>query len=110
MHAKTISINGALVVATKSHAPRNKKALKAVVDPALRESVSSPSCSPSDAPPIPIFRVQGVQRGVDLTDNAALEDRMNAKCWRQRVGECIPGGRSASRPLSCMAGGGRLES
>ena len=29
-------------------------------------------------PPTPIFRGQGVQPGVDLTDNAALEDVMNA--------------------------------
>lgn len=33
----------------------------------------------TDAPPIPVFRGQGVQPGVDLTDNAALEDLMRAE-------------------------------
>ena len=31
------------------------------------------------APPIPVFRGQGVQPEVDLTDNAALEDLMCAE-------------------------------
>ncbi len=75
----TIDINDALLVAAKSHAARNKKTLKAVVEQALREFLSGSSRSPSDAPPIPIFRGRGVQPGVDLTDNAALEDLMNAK-------------------------------
>lgn len=75
----TIDINDALLVATKSHAAQNQKTLKAVVEEALRELLSGSSRQHSDAPPIPVFRGLGVQPGVDLTDNAALEDLMNAK-------------------------------
>ena len=56
-----------------------KKTLKALVEQALREFLSGPPRSPSDAPLIPVFRGLGVQPGVDLTDNAALEDLMNAE-------------------------------
>lgn len=75
----TIDINDALLAATKSHAARDQKTLKAVVEQALRDFLSGPSRSPSNAPPIPVFRGLGVQPGVDLTNNAALEDLMNAK-------------------------------
>lgn len=75
----TIDINDALLAATKSRAARDQKSLKAVVEQALREHLSGSSRSPSDAPPIPVFRGLGVQPGVDLTNNAALEDLMNAE-------------------------------
>lgn len=74
----TIDINGALLRAAKAHAARDRKTLKAVVEQALREFLSKSTRSRGDAPPIPIFRGAGVQPGVDLTDNAALEDLMNA--------------------------------
>lgn len=75
----TIDINDALLIATKSRAARDQKTLKALVEQALREFLSGPPRSPSDAPLIPVFRGLGVQPGVDLTDNAALEDLMNAE-------------------------------
>jgi len=75
----TVDIDDALMVATKSFAERNQKTLKAVVEQALRELLAGPSRQDSDAPLIPVFRGKGVQPGVDLTDNAALEDLMNAK-------------------------------
>ena len=49
-------------------------------------------------PPIPVFRGQGVQPGVDLTDNAALEDRMNAESDRE------PAGRLMSRSSTGSSG------
>ena len=75
----TIDINDALLSAAKSHAARDRKTLKAVVEQALREFLSGSTRSGPDAPPIPVFRGVGVQPGVDLTDNAALEELMNAK-------------------------------
>ena len=75
----TIDINDALLSAAKSHAARSQKTLKALVEQALREFLSGVTRPASDAPPIPVFRGMGVQPGVDLTDNAALEDLMNAK-------------------------------
>ena len=50
-----------------------------MVEQALRELLSGPKRGVADGPPIPVFRGQGVQPGVDLTDNAALEDLMNAE-------------------------------
>lgn len=75
----TIDINDALRVAAKSYAVRNQKTLKAVVEQALRELLSGSSRQHSAAPTIPVFSGLGVQPGVDLTDNAALEDLMNAR-------------------------------
>ena len=75
----TVDIDDALMVATKSFAERNQKTLKAVVEQALRELLSGPSRQDSDAPPIPVFSGKGVQPGVDLTDNSAIEDLMDAR-------------------------------
>ena len=75
----TIDINDALLAAAKSHAARDQTTLNAVVEQALRKFLSSSSRSPSDAPMIPVFRGLGVQPGVDLTNNAALEDLMNSE-------------------------------
>ena len=75
----TIDINDALLRAAKTRAARDRRTLKAVVEQALREFLSGPARSDRTAPPIPVFRGVGVQPGVDLTDNAALEDLMDAK-------------------------------
>ena len=45
----------------------------------LREFLAGPGRATGEGPPLPIFRGQGVQPGVDLTDNAALEELMDAK-------------------------------
>lgn len=55
-------------------------AKKMVVEQALREfpaSLDGPMVV--DAPPIPVFRGQGIRPEVDLTDNATLEDIMRAE-------------------------------
>ncbi len=75
----TIDINDALLQAAKSHAARERRSLRAVVEQALREFLSGPARGVAEGPPIPIFHGQGLQPGVDLTDNAALEDLMNAE-------------------------------
>ena len=75
----TIDIDDALLQAAKSHAARERKTLKEVVEQALREFLSGPQREVVAGPPIPVSHGQGVQPGVDLTDNAALEDLMNAE-------------------------------
>lgn len=75
----TIDINDALLLAAKSRAARERKTLKAVVEQALRELLSGPKRDVVAGPPIPVLHGHGVQPGVDLTDNAALEDLMNAE-------------------------------
>ena len=75
----TIDINDALLRAVKAHAAGERKTLKATIEQALRAFLAGPAQAAADAPPIPVFRGQGVQPGVDLTDNAALAAIMNAK-------------------------------
>ena len=68
----TIDINDGLLRAVKSHAARDRRTLKAVVEQALRQLLAGTARAAADGPPIPVFRGQGVKPGVDLTDNAAL--------------------------------------
>ena len=75
----TIDINDALLLAAKSRAAHERKTLKAVVEQAPREFLSGPKRGVADGPPIPILHGHRVQPGVDLTDNAALDDLMNAE-------------------------------
>ena len=75
----TIDINDELLRAAKAHAAGERKTLKATVEQALRELLAGPRQAVCDVPPIPVFRGRGVQPGVDLTDNAALEAIMNAE-------------------------------
>ena len=75
----TIEINDELLRAVKALAEAERTTLKATVELALRELLAGPRHAASQAPPIPVFRGRGVQAGVDLTDNAALEDIMHAK-------------------------------
>ena len=74
----TIDINDTLLRAAKAHAARERKSLKETFEQALRAFLAGPAPAPY-APPIPKFRGQGVQPGVDLTDNAALQDVMDAE-------------------------------
>ncbi|MDE0204390.1 MAG: type II toxin-antitoxin system VapB family antitoxin [Rhodospirillaceae bacterium] len=69
----TIEINDALLKAVKARAADEHRTLKEVFEQALCEYLNRPSCAGTDAPPIPTFRGRGVQPGVDLTDNAALQ-------------------------------------
>ena len=75
----TIEINDELLRAVKAHAAGERKTLKATIEQALREFLVGPRGAVPDSPPIPVFRGHGVQPGVDLTDNAALEGLMNAE-------------------------------
>ena len=75
----TIDINDELLRAVKAHAAGERKTLKATIEEALREFLAGPRPGVADAPPIPVFRGRGVQPGVDLTDNAALEGIMDAE-------------------------------
>ena len=76
----TIDINDELLKETKAYALSEHKTLKTVIEQALRLFLTSPSeLSKTAVPPIPLFRGQGVQPGVDFTDNATLEELMDAK-------------------------------
>ena len=75
----TIDIDDELLRVAKAHAADQRKTLKATIEQALREFLAGPGYAVPDAPPIPVFRGQGVQPGVDLTDNAALEALMSAE-------------------------------
>lgn len=74
----TIDINDALLRAIKDRATRERKTLKETFEQALRAFLTNPA-PVAHAPPIPIFRGKGVQSGVDLTDNAALQTILDAK-------------------------------
>ncbi len=78
----TIDINDALLAAAKSRAAHDRKSLKAVVEQALREFLRGSAGPVAAPPPIPLFHGRGTQPGVDLTDNASLEDLMNAESRR----------------------------
>ena len=75
----TIDTNDALLVKAKLRAAHDRKTLKAVVEQALCALLAGPDRAVADPPAIPVFRGRGVQPGVDLTDNAGLEDLMNAE-------------------------------
>ena len=75
----TIDVNDALLQAVKAHAAREHQTLKETFEQALRAYLTRPAPATTEAPPIPVFRGQGVQPGVDLTDNAALQAIMDAE-------------------------------
>ena len=74
-----IDVNDALLRAIKAHAASEHTTLKEKFEQALRTFLAAPARTAADAPPIPVFRGQGVQPGVDLTDNAALQAIMDAE-------------------------------
>ena len=75
----TIDVNDALMKAVKMRAANERMTLKETFERALREYLTSPSGATTDAPIIPTFSGNGVQPGVDLTDNAALQAIMDAE-------------------------------
>lgn len=75
----TIDVNDALLQAVRAHAAREHQTLKETFERALRAYLTRPASAPTEAPPIPVFRGQGLQPGVDLTDNAALQAIMDAE-------------------------------
>lgn len=75
----TIDINDELLSAAKARAVSQGRSLKSVVEDALREALSdSGRAGRAKRPKIPTFAGKGLQPGVDLLDNAALEALMNA--------------------------------
>lgn len=69
----TIDVDDELLRAVKVHAAEQRMTLKAAMEKALREYLAA------HAPPLPVFGGEGVRRNVDLTDNAALRDIMDAE-------------------------------
>lgn len=74
----TPDIDDELLRAAKVHAADSRTTLQATVEQALRAFLAGPAPARSDPPPVPVGRGRGVQPGTDLTDNAALEDLMDA--------------------------------
>ena len=74
-----MDVNDELLRAVKVYAAGERMTLKAAFERALREFLAGPAVSTANAPPIPVFDGQGAQPGVDLTDNAALRDIMDAE-------------------------------
>ena len=68
----TIDVNDDLLRAIKAHATREHQTLKETFEQALRAYLARPAPAIGEATPIPVFRGQGVQQGVDLTENTAL--------------------------------------
>ena len=68
----TVDVNDDLLRAVKAHAAREHQTLKETFEQALRAYLARWAPASGEAPPIPVFRGQGMQQGVDLTDNAAL--------------------------------------
>lgn len=75
----TLDIDDELLRAAKARAADSRTTLQATVEQALRAFLAGPAPARSDPPPvIRVGRGRGVQPGADLTDNAALEDLMDA--------------------------------
>lgn len=75
----TMDIDDELLRAATSRASLDGSSLAAVVEQALREFLSASDSAVAHGPRIPIFRGQGMQPGVDLTNSAGLEDLLNAE-------------------------------
>ena len=82
----TINISDALFAAAKARAVRDRKPLRAIVEQALREFLSGSKRATAKGPPIPVCRGRGLQPGVDLADNSAIEDLMSAESRCQCLG------------------------
>ena len=75
----TMDIDDELLRAATSRASLDGSSLAAVVEQALREHLSASGAAVAHGPRIPVFHGQGMQPGVDLTNNAGLEDLLNAE-------------------------------
>lgn len=74
----TIDLDGALLVAAKQRAAEEGRTLRSLVEEALRARLARRS--PEEAPPpLPVFRPArpGARPGVDLADNAGLQELMD---------------------------------
>lgn len=76
----TIDIPDDLLIKAKRIAAESKRPLRAVIEDALRESLSRRRHSSRGAPiRLPTFRGGGIQPGVDLDDTVALLDVMETR-------------------------------
>lgn len=75
----TIDVDDELLGAVRAYAAEERLTLKAAVELALREFLTSPVNARANAPPIPVFRGEGVQPGVDLADSEGLAAVMDAE-------------------------------
>ena len=73
-----MDIDGERRRAVETPAADGRKAPRVPIEPAHREFAAGSRPGVDGAPPIPVFQGQGVRRGVDLTDNAAIEGIMEA--------------------------------
>ncbi|MYE01974.1 MAG: DUF2191 domain-containing protein [Alphaproteobacteria bacterium] len=73
----TVDVDDELLEAVRDYAVEKRMTLKAAVERALRELLASPAGA--DAPPIPVFRGEGVQPGVDLVDSQGLAAVLDAE-------------------------------
>ena len=74
----TIDIDDELLQAVQARGTPDT--LKTMIEQALRAFLAAQRPpTVQEPPPIPVFRGRGVQPGVDLTNNAALETLMHAK-------------------------------
>ena len=73
----TVDIDDELLRAATLRASLDGSSLAAVVEQALREYLSAAGAAVAPGPRIPVFHGQGMQPGVDLTNNAGLEDLLN---------------------------------
>jgi hypothetical protein len=72
----TVDIDDQLLIEVKTVAARSGRTLSAVVEDAIRASMTRRAESARSAPPLPTFSGGGLQPGVDLDDSAALLDLM----------------------------------
>jgi hypothetical protein len=76
----TIRLNDRLLDEARRFARRTRRTLTAVIDEALREKLGrARTRRPSASSPLPTFKGQGLQPGVDLDDTAALLDLMDGR-------------------------------
>jgi hypothetical protein len=75
----TITIDDELYRAVKERAAQTGRTVGAIIEDALRRTLADPvGRSDETLPPLPTYGGGGVLPGVDLTDNAALRDHMDA--------------------------------
>lgn len=77
----TVDINDELFRAAKAYAAQHNLTLRKLLEQALRDALDDTRTSRSRAtpPPLPSFAGNGARHGIDLTDNAALLDAMDAQ-------------------------------
>lgn len=75
----TIRLDDDLLARAKRAAAERGTTLTALIEDALRRVLARESGLQGDRPPLPTFRGDGLQPGVDLDDTAALLDVMNGR-------------------------------